>query len=266
MRKMLWKSALALLLAALLVGASASASLAEELAYNLFEKHSTPSAERRQDITWWLYAPQEIGEDTSMVVFLHGGGEMGNGALSLGLPASMAFGTLQDVPAVVVVPQIPYNTGAWLKVDDALELITAEVMERFGIKPENTALCGFSMGAIGTLDIANRHPGKYRRILVAAGRVNEQVRAASFEGSEVWFFVGRRDYDIRSETIYSFQRLLENAGVPATVTVLETNHLGTEQAVFSDPEVMDWLFTGVRPSASVSFVPPFRFTGTSVLQ
>ena len=166
-----------------------------------------------------------------MVVFLHGGGEMGNGALSLGLPASMAFGTLQNVPAVVVVPQIPYNTGAWLKVDDALELITAEVMDRFGIKPENTALCG-----------------------------------VSFEGSEVWFFVGRRDYDIRSETIYSFQRLLENAGVPATVTVLETNHLGTEQAVFSDPEVMDWLFTGVRPSASVSLVPPFRFTGTSVLQ
>lgn len=235
------KTALLPLLAAALLFSPVPAP-AEELAFGLFERHEAVSAQRGKAVTWWLYAPKEIREDTSMVLYLHGGGEIGDGALTVGLPALMALGTLTDVPAVVVIPQIPYNTSVWARVDDALELITGEVMERFGIRPENTALCGFSMGGIGTMDIADRHPGKYKRILVAAGRVNDGVKASSFIGSEVRFYVGRRDYDIRSDTVYSFRRFLENAGVTVSLTELETNHVGTMQAVFSDPEIMDWLF------------------------
>ncbi len=210
----------------------------------LFEKHTTFSEQEKKEITWWLYTPEEIREDTALVVFLHGSGEMGDGALTQALPAFMADGTLQDVPAAVLVPQLPKGVGAWVRIDDALEKAVAETMETYGLKPGNAALCGFSMGGIGVMDIANRNPGRYQRILVAAGRVNKSVRAASFAGSEVRFYVGKRDSHIRSETVYSFRRALERAGAAVTLTELNTDHLGTMRAVFTDPEAMRWLFTG----------------------
>ncbi len=210
----------------------------------LFEKHTTFSEQEKKEITWWLYTPEEIREDTALVVFLHGSGEMGDGALTQALPAFMADGTLQNVPAIVLVPQLPKGVGAWVRIDDALEKAVNEVIETYGLKPENTALCGFSMGGIGAMDIANRNPGRYQRILVAAGRVNKSVKTAPFAGSEVRLYVGKRDSHIRPETVYSFRRALERAGVAVSLTELNTDHLGTMRAVFTDPEAMRWLFTG----------------------
>ena len=64
------------LLAMLLVLLLAPAA-GEEPAAALFEKHTAFSAQTGKEITWWLYTPEEIREDTSLVVFLHGSGEMG---------------------------------------------------------------------------------------------------------------------------------------------------------------------------------------------
>ena len=208
----------------------------------LFEKNETRSARAGKEMTWWVYAPAEITENTMLVVFLHGGGEMGGGALDAVLPASILNGTLTDVPAVVAVPQMPKGVGAWLKLDDAVIGMTDEIILRFGLDPMNTALCGFSMGGIGTLDIANSHPGRFSKVLVAAGRVNEQVRAGSFAGSEIRFCIGRSDRDISPETVYSFIRKLEWAEVPVSLEYSDTDHLGTEKAVFTDREILDWLF------------------------
>ena len=210
----------------------------------LFEKHTTFSEQTGKEITWWLYTPEEIREDTSLVVFLHGSGEMGNGALTEALPAFMADGILPGVPAAVLVPQLPKGVGAWVKIDDALEKAVGEVTETYHLDPANAALCGFSMGGIGVMDIAHRNPGRYPRILVAAGRVNKQVRAASFAGAEVRFYVGKRDSQIRPDTVYSFRSALERAGVAVSLTELNTDHMGTMRAVFTDPEVMRWLFFG----------------------
>ena len=210
----------------------------------LFEKHTTFSEQEKKEITWWLYTPEEIQEDTALVVFLHGSGEMGDGALTQALPAFMADGTLQDVPAVVLVPQLPKGVGAWVRIDDTLEKAVAETMETYGLKPGNAALCGFSMGGIGVMDIANRNPGRYQRILVAAGRVNKSVKTASFAGCEVRFYVGKRDSHIRPETVYSFRRALERAGAAVSLTERNTDHIGTMRAVFTDPAAMRWLFTG----------------------
>ena len=194
-------------------------------------------------MTWWLYAPPEITDTTMLVVFLHGGREMGDGALDAVLPASILNGTLTDAPAVIAVPQMPKGVGVWLKLDDAVIEMTDEIILRYGLEPVNTALCGFSMGGIGTMDIANSHPGKFSRILVAAGRVNEQVRAVNFTGSEVRFFVGRSDRDISPDTVYGFIRKLEWAKVPVSLEYSDTDHLGTEKVVFTDRNILSWLFT-----------------------
>ncbi len=233
----------ALLMLAVLLLCTVSAA-GENPGQALFEKHTTFSEQEKKEITWWLYTPAEIREDTTLVVFLHGSGEMGEGALTQALPAFMADGTLPEVPALVLVPQLPKGVGAWVRIDDALEKAVAETTETYGLKPENAALCGFSMGGIGAMDIANRNPGRYQRILVAAGRVNKSVKIASFTGCEVRFYVGKRDFQIRPETVYSFRRMLERAGIAVSLTELNTDHLGTMRAVFTDPEAMRWLFTG----------------------
>ena len=84
----------------------------------------------------------------------------------------------------------------------------------------------------------------YQKILVAAGRVNKSVKTASFAGCEVRFYVGKRDSQIRPETVYSFRKSLERAGIAVSLTELNTDHMGTMRAVFTDPEMMRWLFTG----------------------
>ena len=231
------KNLLCLILSCLLL--SITAAPAEEL----FEKNQTFSARAGKPMTWWVYAPPEITGSTMLVVFLHGGGEMGDGALDAVLPASILNGTLTDAPAVIAVPQMPKGIGVWLKLDDAVIDMTDEILQRYGLDPVNTALCGFSMGGIGTMDIANSHPGKFSRILVAAGRVNEQVRAVNFTGSEVRFFVGRSDRDISPDTVYSFIRKLEWAKVPVSLEYSDTDHLGTEKFVFTDRNILSWLFT-----------------------
>ena len=56
--------------------------------------------------------------------------------------------------------------------------------------------------------------------------------------------VGKRDSQIRPETVYTFRKSLERAGVTVSLTELNTDHMGTMRAIFTDPEAMRWLFTG----------------------
>ena len=129
------------------------------------------------------------------------------------------------------------------RVGDAVLEMADALTEKYGLDPKNSTLCGFSMGGIGAMDIANTFPGRFTRILVAAGRVNEGVRAASFSGSRVRFYVGKRDRDIRSDTVYGFEKKLKWARVDVMICETDTDHPGTEEAVFTDPDILAWLFS-----------------------
>ncbi len=218
-------------------------SVSQSPAEEVFQKHSARSDKLDREIVYWVYAPGEITDDTPLVVFLHGGGELGDGALNAAMPSSMINGTLTDVAAVLIIPQMPWHVEYWEMLDDAIERMEQSVMEQYAFTPGSMALCGFSMGGIGTMDIANRHPGKYARVLVAAGRVREQVKAGNFAGSEVQFYVGKRDHDINSATVYQYEGYLRWAGVKVKVTEVDADHLGTQAYVFTDRDILDWLFS-----------------------
>ena len=212
-------------------------------AEDVFETIEVFSQRTQKTMTCRVYIPPEIDADTVLTVFLHGGGQMREDPLEAALPAAMISGTVKCVPALVAVPQIPGGVGEWAKVADAVLEMADTLTERYGLDPRNSSLCGFSMGGIGAMDIANRYPGRFTKILIAAGRVNEGIRAASFTGSQVRFYVGRRDRDIRSDTVYGFEKKLKWANVDVMICETDTDHLGTEKTVFTDPDILAWLFS-----------------------
>lgn len=80
------------------------------------------------ELSFWLYTPSDIGSNTALIVYLHGGTSRGDDLSLLvaheGLPQYLLDGKLSP-SALIAMPQAPENVRSWEEMDeDILGLIS----------------------------------------------------------------------------------------------------------------------------------------------
>ena len=79
-------------------------------------QHGARDDKQKQLIRYWLYAPPDVHPGMPLVIYLHGSGERGEGALLTSLPLFVKEGIVLCDGAILLVPQMPSDFGQWISI------------------------------------------------------------------------------------------------------------------------------------------------------
>ncbi len=226
-----------------------------EIAY-LLDQYA-PSAEAASTLTensfgsmgYLLYTPANAQPDLPLIVYLHGGHGKGSDLSVLtstdGFPQYLADGLLGEVPAYILIPQLPANQRGWQPAAETVMQLIDRVCEENGIDRSRISLTGHSMGGTGTWDLALSYPEVFSRIAPMSGSVNTTPETLTLLGDmPVWAFVGEDDVVVNPESSERLIAALERQNANAQITVFPgTDHVGVPQKAWLEQgsKLLNWL-------------------------
>lgn len=146
------------------------------------------------------------------------------------------------------------SNGGWEPpaVIDALERILTE--DR--IDPDRVIIMGFSMGGMGTWNVATEHAERFAAAVPIACRDGRPDQMHRLGQLPVWIFNGDSD---RTTTLDAAQRgeaALKAAGGNVRLTVLpDTGHGGSQNGTFATPGLWEWLAEQRRIGSEATAAP-----------
>ncbi len=196
-----------------------------------------------------LYTPKNARDGMPLIVYLHGGHGKGSDLSLLtdtdGFPQYLADGLLGEVPAYVLIPQLPADQRGWKNAADAVAQLIGQVVDENGIDRGRISLTGHSMGGTGTWDLALAYPALFSRIAPMSGSVQTTTSAlAALKATPVWAFVGEDDVIVKPESSKQLVAALTRQNADARITVFtDTDHFSVPQKAWLDSgaELLDWL-------------------------
>ena len=226
-----------------------------EIAYLLdqyFPSEASPSALTENSFDsmgYLLYTPANAQPDMPLIVYLHGGHGKGSDLSVLtttdGFPQYLADELLGEVPAYVLIPQLPEDQRGWKPASETVMRLIDKVCEENRIDRSRVSLTGHSMGGTGTWDLALLYPDAFSRIAPMSGSVDTTASTlAAFQNTPVWAFVGEDDVVVKPESSEQFVAMLERQNPDAKITVFpETDHVGVPQKAWLEHggELLKWL-------------------------
>ncbi len=203
-----------------------------------------------------LYAPAGAEAGMPLVVYLHGGSGKGSDLSTLtendGFPQYLSDGRLGEVPAYVLIPQMPSSAMGWTDVREALYALVTSVVEQHGIDAGRISLTGHSMGGTGTWEIALLYPDLFSCIAPLSGSIRTtEENLSAFSGLPVWAFVGTEDTVVSPNSSRQFIFELKKSNPEANITVIEgATHFDVPSMVYLDPDIglLSWLTSTEKSS------------------
>lgn len=204
------------------------------------------------DGTYQLYVPANLEGQrrVPMIVFLHGIGQRGAGGYipTEGSVAAIISNQLEQVPAVVLMPQCPSgkywsDAGADSLVVRALEEVVAEL----DADPARLYLTGVSMGGYGVWHLAAQHPRRFAALISICGgsplRTGDRYTpiAQAVGETPAWVFHGADDAVV---PVSESRRMVEAIrGAHGNVRYSEYEGVGHKVwlKVLGERELMPWL-------------------------
>ena len=226
-----------------------------EIAYLLdqyFPSEASPSALTENSFDsmgYLLYTPASARPDMPLIVYLHGGHGKGDDLSVLintdGFPQYLADGLLGEIPAYVLIPQLPADQRGWKPASETLIQLIEQVCEKNSIDRSRISLTGHSMGGTGTWDLALMYPDIFSRIAPMSGSVDTTPETlAVLANTPVWAFVGEDDVVVKPESSEQFVAALERQNEDAQITIFpDTDHVGVPQKAWLEHggELLNWL-------------------------
>ena len=196
-----------------------------------------------------LYTPANAKADMPLIVYLHGGHGKGSELSVLtntdGFPQYLADGLLGDVPAYVLIPQLPAEQRGWKPAAETVMRLIDKICVENNIDRKRISLTGHSMGGTGTWDLAIAYPGTFSRIAPMSGSVlTTAENCAALKNMPVWAFVGEDDVVVKPESSEQFIDRLSQQNKEAQITVFsKTDHIGVLQKAWLEDgtAVLNWL-------------------------
>ena len=210
-------------------------------------QHGARDDKQNQLIKYWLYAPPDIHPGMPLVVYLHGSGERGDGALLTSLPLFVKEGIVLCNDVILLIPQMPTDYGQWITIENAVIKMIDRTVEEYAVDESRIALAGFSMGGIGVYDLVNLYPDRFYRAAAVSGRVNEDVRLDAFCICELRTFVGTRDTNMPAKSALDFAQELEEAGYTSEAVQFDSTHSRMPYHVFQDAKALEWIWMELAP-------------------
>ncbi len=196
-----------------------------------------------------LYAPKTASENMPLIVYLHGTAGKGDNLDKLldseGFVQWLADGTLGDIPAYVLIPQLPSDEKDWLTKKTEVVSAIQETVETYQIDSGNISLTGFSMGGAGVWNIAASYPALFRCIAPCSGGVRASKAALSaLSDMKIWTFVGTEDTVVSPQTAIHFMELLTRRNSQAVITEFDgAAHTDVPRLAYLSDEIdlIHWL-------------------------
>jgi pimeloyl-ACP methyl ester carboxylesterase len=189
-----------------------------------------------------------------LVVFLHGAGERGQ---NNDLPIRIRNGAYEFIQTAdehsyfMLIPQCPVNTWWWNDrvIRLVLELLD-DVRNEFSIDPARIYATGLSMGAIGMWEMMFREPDVFAAgIAICGGSYNSRA-ASQIAHIPFLVFHGSDDPIVPVEDSRRIVKALQEAGGSVKYTEFEgADHMIWDR-VYTNPEVINWLFSQSRNVSS----------------
>jgi predicted peptidase len=238
--------------------ATFSARICEELGRMASEARVyTDPKVRAEPLRYRLFKPTPLASTNfyPLVICLHGGGATAdfNQLLKCSSPI-FAFGPARFVspgeqarhPCFVLVPWSGAN--GWDDVNIQLIVGLIGVLRaEFPIAPKRIYVTGQSMGGYGTWRII----GQYAPLFAAAVPVcggGDPALAPKIARVAIWAFHGSKDGIVPvSETRSMIAAVHRAGGEPIYWEYEGGTHADTAERAYSEPELVDWLFSQVKP-------------------
>ena len=213
------------------------------------ETQSTLTEEQYGSMGYLLYTPANAQADMPLIVYLHGGHGKGSDLSILtttdGFPQYLAEGTLGEIPAYVLIPQLPADQNGWKAADDTVMSLIDKICTENQIDRSRISLTGHSMGGTGTWDIALLHPDVFSRIAPMSGSIKTAPETLSaLSDMPIWTFVGDADKVVKPASTEQFIAALQEQNANAKLTVFaDTDHVGVLQTAWLEDgaALIDWM-------------------------
>ena len=200
---------------------------------------------------YWLYTPSDPTDDMPLIVYLHGGSGKGDDLNLItavdGFPKYLQDGTLGDIPAYVIIPQLPSSKKGWTDVGADLMSLIRYIRNTYNVSSSRVSLTGHSMGGTGTWGVAAAYPASFSKIAPCSGSINNTtINVNKLKGIPVRAFVGSADTIVSPDSSINFVAALKQAGGDAEVTVFDgAGHFDVPALVYLDESIaiIDWLLS-----------------------
>ena len=200
-------------------------------------------------LNYLLFMPRDtsarIAGKFPLIISLHGIGESGNTLSRLkreGLPRILDGYT--SFPFIVVSPQCP-STTEWYydRTDINVIKLLDSVVARYPVDTNRIYVTGYSMGGIGTLDLAIRHPSRFAALLPCAFRIEPGWDLCTIKDIPMWAFHGQLDDVIPLAKAQSAITALMDCGGNPTFTVYPNVYHDSWNQTYANPAVYEWLLS-----------------------
>ena len=207
------------------------------------------STSQIETFRYWLYTPKNPVENMPLIVYLHGSSGKGDDLNILmnedGFPQYLKNSQLGDVPAYILIPQLPAEKRGWASVSQSVYQLISETVSTCQIDSDNISLTGHSMGGTGTWNLAAQYPQMFARIAPLSGSARGQAaQLEALKDIPVWAFIGSDDTVILPEYSENAVSELNALGGNAQITIFEgADHFAVPSQTYLDPSIslVNWL-------------------------
>jgi len=217
---------------------------------------STPVAQQavydRGPLNYLLFMPTsttaQVNGRWPMILSLHGIGERGNDLQTLkrdGLPKILdGFNSFEFI---VISPQCPATTEWYYdRTDTLVSKLLDVVVARYPIDTNRVYVTGYSMGGIGTWDLAIRNPTRFASIAPIAARREPGWNPCPMRDVPVWAFHGDQDNVVPLSRGQDVVDALRACGGSAQFTVYAGVGHDSWTKTYGNPEIYRWLLTHTK--------------------
>ncbi|MBN1153881.1 T9SS type A sorting domain-containing protein [candidate division KSB1 bacterium] len=198
-------------------------------------------------LNYLLFMPEDtsavIDDKYPLLISLHGIGDRGNNLQLLkrdGMPKILDG--YRSFPFIVVSPQCPESTEWYYDRTDQLTIaLIHDIIDRYPVDPNRVYATGYSMGGIGTYDLAIRYPETFAAVLPIAARAETYWDICDMKEVPTWAFHGSLDDLVplhKGQFIYS---VLKNCGCNINLTIYGGVYHNSWTQTYDNPAVYEWL-------------------------
>jgi len=200
--------------------------------------------ERSERLQYYLYHPDayfvEEDKDFGLLLFLHGGGESGQGLKELkkhGPPKMMAEG--YPFPFLVLAPQNPHEKQ-WWDVRAVNQLLDS-IVENNRVDKKRIYLTGLSRGGSAAWEMAVHYPNKFAALTVVCGMAPVPYAHWLDKEMPIWVFHGVEDQVIPVAETDAMVRKLKEMGFKVKYDRYEGVGHNSWIRAYTTDELYTWL-------------------------
>lgn len=199
-----------------------------------------------------LYVPENKKSNMPLIVYLHGGTGKGDNIDNIyyaSIPKYLQDGSLRDVSAYLLMPQLPSDKKSWADIADSIRALILKICNDYRIDSKKISLTGHSMGGTGTYEIAIKYPELFSYIVPISGSIkNNEYNLDKLKGLFVWAFVSSSDTIVKPEFSINYINSLKSFNKNAKITIIdEMTHFDMPSVYLNESyNVINWMLSCIK--------------------